>query len=149
MNVIRPFAGFVGFTLIELLLVISVVGILGAISTPLYVGWRADSLNAEAVRFVEQAVATGRVDAKRRATDVQFSITNGLSTLVSTNGTMTIPNGGTIVVNAPAQVQFSGALGIQQPYGVVSFGVRTGTGVFERTATVTVIPPLGKTAVTR
>ena len=138
-----------GLSVLELILVVAMASILAAISAPLYVGWRADSLNAEAARFVERSIAIARADAKRRAVDVTLVYSNDATLIPTVNGAAPIPNGGRIVVPADRTVSFDGAFGAQTPFGLVEIGVRTGTGAFERTATVTLIPPLGKTAVSR
>lgn len=138
-----------GLTIVELLIVIAIVGIVAGLSAPTYVGWRADSRNAEAVRAVEQAIAVARAEAKRRASSVTVAFERDATVVSGPIGDVTIPNGGFIVADADVNLGFNGVLGVQTDFEVLSFGVRTGSGLFERTATVSVIPPLGKTAVVR
>ena len=138
-----------GFTLVELLLIAAIVAIVAAIATPLYVNWRATALNAEAVRVVEQVIATARVDAKRTASTFSITLRDGDRSIQGAFGVVRIPHQGMIVVSEPVVFSFSGALGVQEPFALEEFDVRTGSGRFERTSTVSVIPPLGKTVVGR
>lgn len=139
-----------GFTMLELLVIVGIVGILVGIGTPLYVDWRANTLNREAVRTVETAIAASRVEAKRQDTTLSIRFTNDATSFVERGITRTLPNGGRLsVTSGPLDLSFSPPFGSQSPSSVVSIGVTTGTGPFARTSTISVIPPLGHTAVAR
>src|SRR6056297_1995322 len=138
-----------GFTLIELLIVIGIVGILSAVAVSLYVDWRANTRIREVVTQIERSISMARQDAKRLSTDVTMTIPDD-GTQYAVGGTVqALPAGVTLSTPTAAgeSVTFSGVLGVQEPFATVTFDVTTGTGAFGRTATVSIVPPLGKTGV--
>lgn len=148
----------IALSLIELLVLLGIVGVLAGLSTPLYVGWRANSLNAEATRSVEQFIATTRADAKRRGIAICVIAEAGADTMVarelqvnactgSVLRTRQLPNGGSFA--DAVDIRILSALGTQAGFEVDSFDVVTGRGPFNRSVRISVIPPLAKTAVDR
>ena len=140
-----------GFTLIELLIVIALVGIMTSMAAALYVGWRADARNREVVAQLERSLADARQDAKRLSTDVTVTITDDATQYAIAANPVSLPSGvttSTATVSGET-ITFSGVLGVQQPFQRVEFDVISGGGLFARTATVAVIPPLGKVAAVR
>jgi len=136
--------------MLELLVAIGIIGVIVGMGTPLYVDWRANALNAEAVRMVQNAIATSRVEAKRTGVATTVVFTDEKSTLVDRGTTKTLPHGGTIEVStSPLTLTFVPPFGGQSPADLVESDVTTGSGPFARTARLTVIPPLGNTAVSR
>jgi len=140
-----------GFSILELLVVIVVIGIIAAISTPLYVGWRADSANQEAARVVNQRITTARAEAKRAGATVTVRLSNGSNTLLVNAAEVPLPHAATFdLLGEPTlDLVFEAVTGTQATFAVVEFDVTTGTGAFERTARLSVVPPLGKVGVVR
>ena len=140
-----------GFSIIELLVVVVVIGIIAAISTPLYVGWRADASNQEATRVVTQRITTARAEAKRSGGTVTVRMTNGSNTILVNGAPIALPNGATLdlVEGQSLDLVFEAVTGTQADFETVEFDVTTGSGAFERTARVSVVPPLAKVGVVR
>lgn len=138
-----------GFSLVELLIVVAIVSVLGAISASLYVNWRATSLNRESVAQIEQRISDARQDSKRLASNVTLVVTDGATQLTIGGNPVGLPTS-TVTTTAsgnPVTITFQSVLGVQAPFEVAQFDVTTGNGLLERTSTVAVIPPLGKTTV--
>src|SRR5690606_18926488 len=101
---------------------LALAGILAAVATPQYRNWRANSINAEAVTAVEQAIAVSRQQAKRTGTDVTLSLSGDQSTVLRGAQVIEIPNGGTIQTGgAPIALTFVAPLGSQAPFDIVTF----------------------------
>lgn len=139
-----------GVSILELVIVIAIIGIIAALGTPLYVGWRADSLNREAVSVVQQRITVARTDAKRTGSAVAVQLADDATVLQVGGTSIPLPNGGRIDTGgATVTITFEALAGSQSPFQTVAFDVVTGSGAFERSATVNVVPPLGKVGVVR
>jgi len=140
-----------GMTMLELLLVFAVIAIVTAIATPNYLAWRADATNREVVALIERTLSDARQDSKRTSSDVIVAFTDGANRFVVGGRSISLPNGSRIETEDgdPVSVTFRGLMGVQEPFEPVRIDVVTGGGLLERTAAVTIIPPLAKTAMTR
>ena len=146
-----------GLTLTELLVVVSIIGVIAGIATPTYLGWRADTQHAEAVTHVKRVLSVGRADAKRRGVSVTFVLEDGAQVIEVLEGDgardrlARLLHQGTLAHRqlVDIRLEFSGGVVTQQPYEPVRFDVSTGSGLWSRTSTFTVLPPLGITAVRR
>jgi prepilin-type N-terminal cleavage/methylation domain-containing protein len=117
-----------GMTLVELLIVLAMVGVLAALSTPLYVAWRADTQVQEAaVRFARDVDATRHL-AKR---------TGIARTVAATGGATTYTVAGRTVELGP-QIAFTGtattSTTFAPPYGTKETPVETYTIAHRRFA---------------
>lgn len=148
-----------GFTLIELLLVIAVVAIVGSIGAATYVNWRADSLHREVTALVERIILETREESRRQSLGLMLTVDDGDASLIrrvtldesDELRRWRLPAGAVLlpVDGGHDDIGFDGLVGAQNPYEVVLWRVQSGNGRLQRTSDVSVIPPLGLTAVQR
>ncbi|MBI2059682.1 MAG: type II secretion system protein [Nitrospirae bacterium] len=124
-----------GFTLIELLVVIAIIGVLSAIATSSYVGYRAQSrnvgCNADAIKF-------GVANEQYFSLNMKYIPTVGQCNLLCTNSFLASKIQGTscaiTYVPAPAANPATYTATLWHPNGNTKYGISSGSSNITATA---------------